>query len=92
MKILLLTTIVMTSAAPAAATTPLGLSCLGCHQTATNSPEMPALDRLSVARIAQALRAARDAPQAGSIMARFSAHLTDAQIDALAVELGRKAR
>jgi cytochrome c553 len=71
---------------------PLALSCQGCHQTSVNSPEMPALNRLPAAQIAGALRQARDQPRPGTIMPRFTAHLSDAEIDALARELGRPAR
>jgi len=71
---------------------PLALSCLGCHQPMVNAREMPALDRLPPADIAAALRRSRDAPETGSIMARFAVKLTDADIDALARELGRKPR
>jgi hypothetical protein len=39
--------------------------------------------------IAAYLRQVRDAPPPGSIMARFTSKLTDAEIDALALELGR---
>ncbi len=73
----------------ASATAPLALSCQGCHETSVNSPEMPALDRMPATRIAASLRASRDAPRSGSIMARFALRLSDAQIDALARELGQ---
>lgn len=69
---------------------PLALSCLGCHQGAVDAPEMPALDRLAPARIAAALKHARDAPQPGLIMPRFAATLSDAEIAQLAAELGRR--
>ena len=71
---------------------PLALSCQGCHQPARNAATMPALDRYPPAAIAASLREARDQPQAGSIMARFAQHLSDAEIDALAVELGTPAK
>jgi len=73
----------------AAAASPLGLSCLGCHQPKINSPSMPALNSRSPMAIAAYLRQVRDAPPPGSIMARFTSKLTDAEIDALALELGR---
>lgn len=76
-------------AAHAQAPTPLALSCTGCHQSHINSPSMPALDTLEPAKIAAVLRLARDSPQSGSIMARFAAKLSDADIDQLARELGR---
>lgn len=44
------------------------------------------------ARIAASLRAARDQPEPGSIMARFAQHLSDAEIDVLAAELGKPAK
>lgn len=80
-------------AAPAArpALSPLALSCQGCHQPARNAATMPALDRYPPAAIVASLRAARDQPQAGSIMARFAQHLSDAEIEALAAELGAPA-
>lgn len=72
-----------------AAPSPLALSCLGCHQPSVNSAEMPALSRLSPAAIEASLKAARDQPQTGAIMARFAARLSDAEIAALAAELGQ---
>lgn len=72
-----------------AAPSPLALSCLGCHQPAVNSAEMPALLRLPPAAIEASLKAARDQPQSGAIMARFAAKLSDAEIAALAAELGQ---
>jgi len=81
--------VVLASAAPTHAATPLALSCLGCHQPTVNAPELPALSRLSRDQIVLALRQARDAPQPGSIMARLVAKLSDGDIDALAVELAR---
>jgi cytochrome c553 len=70
---------------------PLALSCTGCHQPRVNSREMPALDRRTPQDIVAALRRSRDAPTPGSIMARFTVKLTDAQIESLARELGRPA-
>jgi cytochrome c553 len=81
--------LVRAAAAGGAAPSPLALSCLGCHQPAVNSPEMPALQTLSGRRIDAALRSARDAPRTGSIMARFASGLSDADIARLARELGR---
>ena len=49
---------------------------------------MPALNRLPPPVIAAALRRSRDAPAPGSIMARFTARLTDEDIEALARQLG----
>ena len=74
---------------PVAAISPLALSCTGCHQSKINSSEMPALNRLRPRVIAAALRRSRDAPAPGSIMARFTAKLSDEDIEALAHELGR---
>jgi cytochrome c553 len=74
--------------AHARAPSPLAQSCMGCHQSKVNSPSMPALDALSPAAIAASLRRSRDAPQFGSIMARFTSKLTDADIDDLARQLG----
>jgi len=68
---------------------PLALSCTGCHQARVNSPSMPALNTLPPKVIAASLRRSRDTPQFGSIMARFTAKLTDADIDALAFQLGK---
>lgn len=68
---------------------PLASSCQGCHQPAVNAGTMPALSGYPSARIAASLRAARDQPEPGSIMARFTLHLSDAEIDALAAELGK---
>ena len=91
----------LTAAAPALATpsaatsakplSPLALSCQGCHQPAVNVASMPSLAGYSAARIAASLRAAREAPEPGSIMARFAKALTDTEIDALAAELGTSA-
>lgn len=74
-----------------AAPSPLALSCQGCHQPAVDAATMPALSKRSPAQIAASLHAARDQPAAGSIMARFAQHLSDAEIDALAAELGKPA-
>jgi cytochrome c553 len=77
--------------APAAfAASPLALSCTGCHQPRIDSPSMPALDKLPPSSIAASLRRARDAPQFGSIMARFAAKLSDADIEDLARQLGKR--
>ncbi|WP_293391169.1 hypothetical protein [Nevskia sp.] len=68
---------------------PLAQSCQGCHQPAVNAATMPALSGYPSARIAASLRAARDQPEPGSIMARFAQHLSNAEIDSLAAELGK---
>lgn len=70
---------------------PLALSCTGCHQPRVDAREMPALDHRRRYEIAAALRRFRDAPKTGSIMARFAARLSDADIESLARELGRAA-
>lgn len=75
-------------AAPAKALSPLAMSCLACHQPAVNAASMPSLTHYSADAIAASLRAARDQPQPGSIMARFAVKLGDAEIDQLAAELG----
>ncbi len=80
------------SSVTAVAQSPLALSCTGCHQARVDSAAMPALDNLSPSVIAASLRRARDRPRPGSIMARFAAHMSDAEIAALASELGRHAR
>lgn len=67
---------------------PLAMSCLACHEPAVDAATMPSLAVYSSAAIAASLRAARDQPQPGSIMARYAQFLTDAEIDALASELG----
>lgn len=71
---------------------PLAQSCQGCHQPAVNATTMPALGSHSSVQIAGSLRAARDQPKPGSIMARFALHLSDAEIDSLAAELGKPAK
>ncbi|MCK9384542.1 MAG: hypothetical protein M0Q15_07930 [Nevskia sp.] len=81
------------SAKPKAAPpSPLALSCTGCHQPLVNAKEMPALNMLTPAKIAESLLAARDKPKAGSIMARFVTKMSDAQIASLAAELGSTVR
>lgn len=75
----------------APAVTPLALSCLGCHQPRVDAPTMPALERFSADQIAASLRAARDHPDPASIMTRFAAGLSDADIDRLAHDLGHGA-
>ncbi|GAC1624238.1 MAG: hypothetical protein NVS9B10_10020 [Nevskia sp.] len=75
-------------ASASAAPSPLALSCNGCHQAAVNSPEMPALSTMTPAAIEAALKAARDRPQTGSIMSRFVAKMSDAELAALAAETG----
>jgi cytochrome c553 len=69
---------------------PLALSCTGCHQESIDSPEMPGLNRFTPADMALALRQSRDAPLPGSVMARFTAKLSDADIELLSAELGRR--
>jgi cytochrome c553 len=77
------------AAAPATSLSPLALSCLACHEPTVDASTMPSLARFSAAAIAASLRAARDDPQLGSIMARYAQFLSDAEIEALAAELGR---
>lgn len=79
------------NAVAAQALSPLALSCQGCHQPAVNAATMPALSRYPADKIAASLKAAREEPQPGSIMARFAQYLTDAEIAALAAELGSPA-
>jgi len=82
-------------AAPAAAKaplSPLALSCQGCHQPVVDAATMPALGRYPAATIAAKLRAAREEPEPGSIMARFAQYLSDTEIDGLAAELGQPAK
>ncbi|WP_022975246.1 c-type cytochrome [Nevskia ramosa] len=89
----ILLSLLATAALPArAALSPLASSCQGCHQPAVNAATMPALGGYSAARISASLRAARDQPEPGSIMARFALHLSDAEIDSLATELGKPAK
>lgn len=71
---------------------PLALSCQGCHQPAVDAATMPALGRYPAATIAAKLRAAREEPEPGSIMARYAQYLSDAEIDGLAAELGQPAK
>lgn len=75
-------------AAPSKRLSPLALSCQGCHQPAVNAASMPSLAGYSALKIAASLRAARETPAPGSIMARFAQYLSDAEIEALAAELG----
>lgn len=49
---------------------------------------MPSLAGYPAARIAASLRAARETPAPGAIMARFAQYLSDTEIEALAAELG----
>lgn len=77
------------AAAGTKAPSPLALSCLACHAPEVDAATMPALHHLSPEALAASLRASRDDPQPGSIMARYTQFLTDAEIDALAAELGR---
>lgn len=91
-KPLHLVLLLMTAALPARAApapSPLALSCTGCHQASVNSPAMPALDRMTPAALEASLKAARDTPQTGSVMARFVAKMSDTEIAQLAAELGR---
>jgi len=78
-------------AAPAKPLSPLALSCQGCHQPAVNAASMPSLAGYPALKIAASLRAARETPESGSIMARFAQYLSDAEIEALAAELGTPA-
>lgn len=85
---LLSTSYAMAASAPS----PLALSCTGCHQPSVNSPEMSALSALSPGAIEASLKAERDRPAAGSIMARFVMKMTDADIAQLAQEFGQTAK
>ncbi len=80
------------NAVAAQALSPLALSCQGCHQPAVNASTMPSLNRYPADKIAASLKAAREEPQPGSIMARFAQYLSDAEIAALAAELGQPAK
>lgn len=80
------------NAVAAQALSPLALSCQGCHQPGVNAASMPSLEGYTADQIAASLKAAREEPQPGSIMARFAQYLTDAEIAALAAELGSAAK
>ena len=81
------------NAVAAQALSPLALSCQGCHQAAVNAGTMPSLAGYPADKIAASLRAARETPQPGSIMARFAQYLSDAEIDGLAADAAlRRAR
>ena len=70
---------------------PLGLSCITCHGLAQR-PDAHAvrLGTLTQAQLAEALRAYRSGERPGTVMPRITRPLTDAEIDALAEELGRR--
>jgi cytochrome c553 len=89
--VMVMTGLCLATQAEATAPSPLALSCLACHQSAVNSPEMPSLLLLSPAAIDASLKATRDQPKSGSIMARFTAKMSDADIAQLAAELGKSA-
>ena len=75
----------------AAVATPLGLSCLGCHQPDLG-PDAAAVDlaRLDSARLKAALLAYRGGQREGTVMPRLARGLTDAEIEQLSRQLSRR--
>ena len=75
--------------------TPLGLSCLGCHQPGLGSDataDAAAVDlaRLDSARLKAALLAYRGGQREGTVMPRLARRLTDAEIEQLSRQLSRR--
>lgn len=70
---------------------PLGLSCLGCHQPGLG-PEAAAIDLadLDAQRLKAALLAYRRGEREGTVMPRLARGLTDAEIGQLARQLARR--
>ncbi|MDP6473621.1 MAG: c-type cytochrome [Alphaproteobacteria bacterium] len=71
--------------------TVLANTCFSCHGTDGKSPgAMPSLDEKSASYIAQTLREFRSDEIENTVMSRIAKGFSDAEIDALAEQLGRK--
>ena len=66
-------------------------NCAVCHgQGGGGTADLPALNKSSSAQIAENMRAMRDGKKPSTIMGRIAKGYTDAQIDAVANQLGKK--
>lgn len=80
---------------PAAAQAPnaalVAANCAVCHgQGGGGAGDVPSLAKSSAAQIAENMRAMRDGKKPSTIMSRIAKGYTDAQIDAVANQLGKK--
>ena len=66
-------------------------NCAVCHgQAGAGAGDIPALNKSSAPQIAETMRAMRDGKKPSTIMGRIAKGYTDAQIDAVANQLGKK--
>lgn len=66
-------------------------NCAVCHgQGGAGAGDVPSLAKSSAAQIAENMRAIRDGKKPSTIMGRIAKGYTDAQIDAVANQLGKK--
>ncbi len=66
-------------------------NCAVCHgQGGAGAGDLPALNKSSSAQIAENMKAMRDGKKPSTIMGRIAKGYTDAQIDAVANQLGKK--
>ena len=66
-------------------------NCAVCHgQGGAGAGDLPALNNSSSAQIAENMKAMRDGKKPSTIMGRIAKGYTDAQIDAVANQLGKK--
>mgnify|MGYP001596573875 FL=1 len=66
-------------------------NCAVCHgQGGGGAGDVPSLAKSSAAQIAENMRAIRDGKKPSTIMGRIAKGYTDAQIDAVANQLGKK--
>ncbi len=82
-------------ATPARAQAPnaalVAANCAVCHgQGGAGAGDLPGLDKSSAAQIAENMRAMRDGKKPSTIMGRIAKGYSDAQIDAVANQLGKK--
>lgn len=80
---------------PSAAQAPnaalVAANCAICHgQGGGGAGDMPSLAKSTAAQIAENMRAMRDGKKPSTIMNRIAKGYTDAQIDAVANQLGKK--
>ena len=66
-------------------------NCAVCHgQGGAGAGDLPAINKSSPAQIADNMKAMRDGKKPSTIMGRIAKGYTDAQIDAVANQLGKK--
>lgn len=90
-----LAAVALTLTSPALAQAPnaalVAANCAVCHgQGGAGAGDVPSLAKSSAAQIAENMRAMRDGKKPSTIMGRIAKGYSDAQIDAVANQLGKK--